>query len=776
MIMRSLLANRRNRSQRRKSLQRTLVAFAQGAIFATCLVSPAVAQTMPGQDDTVDVTSDPSTWLQEGTANAITIPTTADGVVITNGSGGVISSQQATGIETSANTTVFNFGSIFGGFNGINFVNGFGSGILNNGGTGTISSDSRAVNIGGAVQLTNQGQIFGTGDQRNGTIYSDSVANNFSITNESTGTIDAGAGNQGAGIGLEIGQLTTATITNDGLIQGRTNTPGVAGNTGLSADGLRLANFTAPVAGQSRTFNGSISNSSTGSILSESNSGTIAGVRVADGVGFAGTLDNSGLIAGTRNGLYFGNGDHLGGVVNNDGQISSGSRALNIDGTGLTVNNSGQILGSGNQRNGTVYADSTAQQFSLNNSSTGIIDAGVGNEGAGFSVELSNTGNDFSIVNDGLLAGRGNASAGAALAGDGIRLERTRVGGAFDGSTTGLFLGRIENSGVISSAGANGTVAGFRAVNGVSFQGELSNSGTISGTQNGVYFGNPVTAGGADHTGGVVNNSGTISSDSRAFNLDGNGLIVNNSGSILATGRQRNGTFYVDGTADNFTLLNSGAVDARGGAGSGLSFQVGSFDGDVQNGLVVNSGLIVGSGTQSLDAGIRLFTNANQSVFSGDIVNATGGFIGTDGDATAVLVDDDVQFDGSFVNLGTLEGNVRLNDADLILGETSILSLEISSLTDFESVETSGAFVADGILDITFADGFSPSAGQSFDLLDFGSITGGFDFINSGNVQLDTSDLFVGGSVSISAIPEPSAFAVMSVVGVLMGTRRRRVR
>jgi len=52
-----------------------------------------------------------------------------------------------------------------------------------------------------------------------------------------------------------------------------------------------------------------------------------------------------------------------------------------------------------------------------------------------------------------------------------------------------LFTGKITNSGTVSSEGANGTVGGFRAVNGVSFQGELDNSGTISGTQNGVYFG-----------------------------------------------------------------------------------------------------------------------------------------------------------------------------------------------------------------------------------------------------------------------------------------------
>ena len=132
-------------------------------------------------------------------------------------------------------------------------------------------------------------------------------------------------------------------------------------------------------------------------------------------------------------------GDHTGGIVNNAGLISSDSRALNIDGTGLVVNNSGTILATGTQRNGTVYADSTAQNFTLNNQQGGVVDAGEGLEGAAFSVELSEAGNNFTINNDGSLIGRGNAGAGATTAGDGIRLERTRVAGALDGTTTGLF-------------------------------------------------------------------------------------------------------------------------------------------------------------------------------------------------------------------------------------------------------------------------------------------------------------------------------------------------
>ena len=1146
--------------------KKLMVALSATCVLATVNGASVSAQTTttasPTANQEVAVTSDSSTWIQVLQANGIDIPAGADGVVISNGAGGVITAP-LDAIVTQADTTIVNAGNISGGVNAINFVNGAGSGSVTNLASGVISSDSRAINIGGPVAVKNAGTIIGTGDQRNGTVYSDSVANNFSINN--SGTIDAGAGNQGSGVALEIGSRTTADIVNSGTIQGRTNTPGVSSGSGLSGDGVRLANF-GPAA--DRVFDGTITNEASGVISSESDSGTTAGLRVANTVGFQGTLDNEGLIEGQRNGLYFGNpvdglgGDHTGGVVNNSGRIESGSRALNIDGTGLEVNNSGSILGTGDQRNGTVYADSTAQDFSLNNS--GSIDAGVGNEGAGFSVELSEAGNDFSINNSGTLAGRGDAGAGLATAGDGIRLERTRVSGALDGTTTGLFTGDITNSGTISSEGANGTVGGFRAVNGVDFQGTLineaggeisgeqngvyfgnatpagggdhtggvvlnqgtissgsralnidgegltvvnegsiigtgnqrngtvysddtasnfsldnsgtidagignagsgvslsigeslnasidnsgtiqgrtqsgaplssadaqagdglrlegvrstnpdgsvafapgafvgtisnsgkiasgdntagtvagvravnglsfqgtldntgvisgttnglyfgnavngegadhtggvvnnsgvissdsravnidgtgleinnegtilgtgnqrngtvyadstaqdftlnnggsidagagnegagfsvelaatgndftinnsgeirgrgtagaglatagdgirlertrvdgaldatttglftgtinnsgvvtsegdsgttggfravngvdfqgtlNNTGTISGVQNGVYFGNPVGAGGGDHTGGVVNNFGVISSDSRAFNLDGNGLQVNNHGDILATGAQRNGTFYVDGTADNFSITNSGSIDATGGSGSALSIQVGSFAGDIQTGSIVNSGSIIGSGDSGIDAGVRLFAGASVTKFNGDIVNEVGGLITSDG-SPAVLVEDNVLFNGSLINAGQIDGSVSLATGDFELLDSSILSLSIDSLTDFDTVDIAGELEFGGTLELNFLDPFAFEVGQTIDLFDFGTAVGSFDSILAGPLSLDFGDLTTDGTVTVSAfaegavaaaVPEPSSFTVLALSGLVLLRRRRK--
>ena len=561
-------------------------------------------------------------------------------------------------VVDGGSAAINNVGFISGGFNGINFSDTQIDSVLDN--FGTVTSDSRALDIDGSgLTVNNFGAIIASDTQRNGTVYADATAQDFTINN--AGLIDAGPGLEGAAFSAELSESgNDFTINNSAQISGRGNAG--AGST-QAGDGIRLERTRVDGELDGTTtglFTGEINNN--GLLSSEGANGTVAAFRAVNGVDFQVTLNNEGSIFGVQNGVYFGNatpaggGDHTGGVFNNAGLVSSDSRALNIDGTGLTVNNAGAIVASATQRNGTVYSDSTAQDFTLNN--TGLIDAGIGLEGAGFSAELSETGNDFTIDNSGLLAGRGNAGAGVTQAGDGVRLERSRVDGALDGTTTGLFEGEINNTGLISSDGANGTVAGFRAVNGVDFQGLLNNEGTISGVQNGVYFGNATPAGGGDHTDGLFVNAGLVSSGSRALNIDGSSLTVVNAGSILGTGNQRNGTVYADATADDYVFVNEGLVDAgAGNDGSGLSLQVG----DQVSAVVINNGLIQGQGNSAeanlIGHGVRLFQGAGEaSTFEGVIVNTGNIAASSAGNAAGVSIEG-VELTGILANFGSIIGN-----------------------------------------------------------------------------------------------------------------------
>ncbi|MEO1397495.1 MAG: hypothetical protein AAFU56_01350, partial [Pseudomonadota bacterium] len=599
----------------------------------------------------------------------------------------------ATGIEVidGASADIRNFGSIAGDLNGVEFSGAGSSGTLDNFRGGVISSDSRAVEIeGDGISVRNFGDIIGTGNQRNGTIYTNATAEDVSISNFSGGLIDAGQGNNGAGISLQVGDeegdVVSNTIFNGfgATIQGRGQD---AANTGGAGDGIRIDDGADGAVSDTDIVN-------SGLISSESNQGTAGGIRIADGVAAQGRILNTstGTIEGVRNGLYIGEGDHDLDVLN-FGTIQSGSRAVNIDGTGVDLLNGGDILGTGNQRNGTVYADGTADDFEVINRANGVIDAGEGNEGSGFGVEIGGAddgANTFTLDNAGTIQGRGDASAGSPLAGDGVRVGNV--------GNIGVTDAEITNNGTIASEGANGTVAGVRFVNGVSFQGEFDNSGEISGVQNGVYFGNPVDGQGADHTGGVFNNleGGTISSDSRAFNIDGIGLEVNNAGDILGTGNQRNGTVYADGTAQDFTFNNqeSGVVDAgEGNQGSGFGAEIAgqnSFtltnEGTIQgrgdaiasdplagdgirignvgnvgtfDGTITNSGTVASEGT---DGTVGAFRSVNNINFQGELINEEGGVF--EGGQNGVYFGTGDHTGGSFVNRGTVTSDSRALNID----------------------------------------------------------------------------------------------------------------
>ncbi len=340
---------------------------------------------------------------------------------------------------------------------------------------GTIQSDSRAVNIDGTgVNLINGGDILGTDDQRNGTVYADGTADDFSVSNLANGSIDAGAGNQGSGFGAEIGGaadgVNSFTLDNDGVIQGRGN---AAAGTPLAADGVRIGNV-----GNTGTTDANISNQ--GDILSEGANGTVAGVRIVNGVNFKGELTNAGTIAGVQNGVYFGTGDHTGGSFTNEegGVVSSDSRALNIDGDGLEVVNAGSILGAGNQRNGTVYADGTADNYTFTN--TGLVDAGIGNNGSAVSLQTGDTSGDVvsaAIFNEGVLQGRGDAVEGNTV-GDGLRL--------FSNQEDASFAGLVQNDGVIAGSEDSDAAAGIRIDGGLNLLGAILNDGEINGAINAI--------------------------------------------------------------------------------------------------------------------------------------------------------------------------------------------------------------------------------------------------------------------------------------------------
>lgn len=546
--------------------------------------------------DTIQIGSGENVLISESIVAPIGQPAvdiTGDNARLTiNGNGSIAAPDDGnTGVLSSGNgIEISNAGDISGAFNGIsssgdNFA-------LRNNGNGTISSDSRAVDLtdGDNLTVVNSGSILGTGNQRNGTLYVDGTVDNLNLTNSGGGIIDAVAGNIGDGVSVQVGASgdlsnESINITNRGTIAGRGQAEFAPGEGRLTANGSSGVRFFNGSGAEQANVSGEFIN--TGTITSEVNVGFLGGFVVEDGVGYQGTIRNSGLISGPRNGLYIGNAEHEL-VIENEGggRIESGSRALNLDGDNVTVNNRGSIVGTGDQRNGTLYVDGTGDNISINNIGRGVIDAGEGNSGSGVSIQvgtaggLSDGGDDtetsVDVVNNSLIQGRGTENVPAGL--------RLFVGSGLEAST---FTGDITNetSGVIASE----EDAGILIEEGITFNGQINNSGLISG-------GNGLAINAAGALGDISLINGIDGELEGAVVLgEGNDTLVNNSsddlnitgggGNDILTGGEGVNTynFALSSGEDTITdfqtsqdVLDLGAFFADSSEALGVTTQVGA--------------------------------------------------------------------------------------------------------------------------------------------------------------------------------------------------------
>ena len=96
---------------------------------------------------------------------------------------------------------------------------------------------------------------------------------------------------------------------------------------------------------------------------------------------------------------------------------------------------------------------------------------------------------------------------------------------------------------------------------------------------------------------------------------------------------------------------------------------------------------------------------------------------------------------GGVVNVG---GTTTLNH--------STLHIELSDSTSGPSLITDSLELG-GTLEISLADGFIPELGNSFDILDFNTVSGSFSEMNlpvlEGGLEWDTSQLLVDGTLYI---------------------------
>jgi hypothetical protein len=325
----------------------------------------------------------------------------------------------------------------------------------------------------------------------------------------------------------------------------------------------------------------------------------------------------------------------------------------------------------------------------------------------------------------------------------------------------------VDGSGTVTATGA-----GARTVNELVIGGGAGNSTLVLADGAGISS----LHGASIRNGGVLRGDGTLVAD----------LVVDAGGEIRAGAGDRL-------ALSSSTLANAGRIEAFG---TGFSPAEIEFDGAVSNsagtgnivarnavlrfhgGLTNNSMLAVSFGTtdvlgdvsNSATATIAVAGNSNVTFYD-DMTNT--GTLNVNTGSTAV-------FFGALAGNGNVGGgNVQaLGDllpgespdtmsfgGNLVLGALTNLEVELAGLaagSQYDQVHVAGQLSIDGTLEVVLIDDFTPSAGNSFNLFDWGSVSGTFATLSlptlAGGLTWNTSLLYSTGVISVAAAGIPGDY------------------
>ena len=178
------------------------------------------------------------------------------------------------------------------------------------------------------------------------------------------------------------------------------------------------------------------------------------------------------------------------------------------------------------------------------------------------------------------------------------------------------------------------------------------------------------------------------------------------------------------------------------------------------------------SGTTLVSGGTLLVNGTHTG--GGQYTVASGATLGGTGIIDAAIA----VLDGGIVAPGNSAGILTAGD-NFAFNSTSTGLFELGGTgrgTQYDALVVDETLTLDGNIVVTLINGFNPSAGDSFDLLDWGSLVdSGYNLVLPGldsGLSWETSGFGAAGTLLV--IPEPSTFALLGLgVVALLGLVRR---
>ena len=660
-------------------------------------------------------------------------------------------------------------------------INGFGneeipSGVFNNVGSENSVGDAGNIQIDtSGLTLTNGGVVnsvtFGQGNagkvaiDSTDSIFVDGEADDpFFNSSISSGVSGTGIGNAG---GIEI-STANLSVTNGGLINGRTGGNGNGGNINLQVDSLSLENDSRIVAS---TFNrgnaGNITINATDNILLDTFSGIgseIGENAIGDSAGIDITTANLSLNRGSlisTNNLGAGNAGNIninttdnitlsrrsgiGSLVRENAVGNSGEVEINTNNLSLTEGSlvDTSSLGEGNAEKITINAAGNISVDGFNS----VIFSEIDDNAQGNSEGIEITADNLSLTNGGQINSNSSGSGNSGK----ISINANNTV-ALDGSASRIASVILEGS-IGTSEGINITTTNLSLTNGGSINSNSSGNGNAGDIE---LIARSLTL----ENEGVINsstsgkgNGGNIAIDVvDSINL-GNETQAESTSAIVADSFGASGTIV-----DRIESGNSGNIDIRS---QSLSLESGSMISSTNPSIAsfanagnisINVGEINLSGESQDGSGSSIATDSSGAGTQGNIeiignslslkegaeVSSNGFSETADGGSITIGIDDSIVLNGRSKN-----GDVsRIATNSIGNGDGGNISLQAQSL----SLEN-GAELSSSVGSISFSSSLANGNGGNINLEIFGILS----FDNNGTITAQAVESANGGNITIDA-------------------------